>query len=403
VILSAVVLLLVAMQTYVSGKFLLVAGAHAEALNNHKSLGGTLPVNYSFALRNRKYEVSHLYRMFMNRFEGFFFTLCTIGDLYGVMLALITIFALTLAERVPMGDDVDSVRLYLLVFVSFAVPLSCTSIVDQVWVQLVFLSVMVLLMLGTILAGMGQNHFGDFKGPVDDVPIADFRNMIPIVMTSIFSTAFQFSVPCIAASSQNIKTVPQVFQKATTFVYGSNVVVAILVSFYFGREGTLPSSNLMWNEYHGGGGDGGGSWWASAIASYVTLFAAIDGAAVYPILAIALGDILMGSVYGDDVHTAEENWKIRIFFRMLGALPQAVLALFVSDLGVIAKYAGICTLLAYTTAPALLFLHSRQRAHDAKISSTTHYSSFLSSPIVAWMMIVLSIAIVGAVIADAVV
>jgi hypothetical protein len=411
VVLSTLVLLLVAVQTYVSGHFLLVAGARAEALNNHKSLGGTLPVNYSFALRNRKYEVSHLYRIFMNNIEAGFFTLMTLGELYGISWALISIFATTLAEKVPMGGEVDSYRLYLLVFICFAIPLSCTSIVDQVWVQLVFLAcrmVMVLLMLGTIFAAMGKTHFGTgetlLKGPADDIPLFDFANIVPIVMTSIFSTAYQFSVPCIAASSNNIKTdVPVVFQTATTFVFASNVIVAIFISFYFGRDGTLASSNLMWADYHGGGGMENTPWWASAISSYVTLFAAIDGAVVYPLLAIALGDIWMGSIYGDDVHAAEENYKIRIAFRMLGCLPQALGAVFLSDLGVIAKYAGICTLLAYTTAPALLFLHSRTKAHEAQIPSNTHYSvDRLASPYLAWFMVVISIIVVGAVVADGV-
>lgn len=396
-------MLLVALQTYISGNFLLVAGAHAEALNNHKSLGGTLPANYSFALRNRKYEVSHLYRIFMSKIGAAFFTFTTIGDLYGITWALVSIFATTLAEGVPFSTEVDSYRLYLLIFVCFAVPMSCTTIIDQLWIQLVFLflrMVMVLCMLITIFAAMGKTHFGDVEGPVRDVPLADFRQIVPIIMTSIFSTAYQFSVPCIASSSQNIKKVPKVFQTATAFIYSSNVIVAIFVSLYFGRDGTIPSSNLLWNDYHGGNMNGDNPWWASAISGYVTLFAAIDGAAVYPLLAISLGDILMGTVYGDDVHEAEGNWKIRIGFRLMGALPQAIGAFFVSDLSVIANFAGICTLLSYTTAPALLFLFSRRSAKNAEIPVDTHYSTRLSSPTMAVINVVLSLVIIVAVIVD---
>lgn len=405
VILSSIVLLLVVLQTYVSGTFLLVAGAHAEALNNHKSLGGTLPVNYSFALRNRKYEVSHLYRIFMSRILSAFFTFTTIGDLYGITWALISIFAGTLAEGVPFGDNIgiDSYKLYLIIFICFTIPMSCTSVIDQVWIQLVFLflrMVMVLFMLGTIFASIGKTHFGNLEGPVDDIPLADFSQIVPIIMTSIFSTAYQFSVPCIAASATDIKKVPRVFQTATTFVYASNILVAIFISFYFGRENTLPSSNLMWNTYHGGSSETDTPMWATFISNYVTLFAAIDGAAVYPLLAIALGDILMGTVFGDDVHTAEENWKIRLTFRMLGAIPQAIGAMFVSDLSIIATFAGICTLLSYTTAPAALFLHSRRAAKNALIPVKTHYSTRFASVPMANTNIVLSLVIIGAVVAD---
>jgi hypothetical protein len=113
-----------------------------------------------------------------------------------------------------------------------------------------------------------------------------------------------------------------------------------------------------------------------------------------------LGDILMGTVYGDDVHAAQKDWKIRTLFRMLGGLPQAIGAMFVTDLGVIATYAGICTLLSFTTAPALLLLRSRQRALKAGLPLDNHYSTRLSSPTVAVGMIITSLAIVVAVIAD---
>lgn len=339
----------------------------------------------------------------MSKIGAAFFTFTTIGDLYGITWALVSIFATTLAEGVPFSTEVDSYRLYLLIFVCFAVPMSCTTIIDQLWIQLVFLflrMVMVLCMLITIFAAMGKTHFGDVEGPVRDVPLADFRQIVPIIMTSIFSTAYQFSVPCIASSSQNIKKVPKVFQTATAFIYSSNVIVAIFVSLYFGRDGTLPSSNLLWNDYHGGNMNRDTPWWASAISGYVTLFAAIDGAAVYPLLAISLGDILMGTVYGDDVHEAEGNWKIRIGFRLMGALPQAIGAFFVSDLSVIANFAGICTLLSYTTAPALLFLFSRRSAKNAEIPVDTHYSTRLSSPTMAVINVVLSLVIIVAVIVD---
>lgn len=253
--------------------------------------------------------------------------------------------------------------------------------------------------MGTVVGTVEQQYFGDQIGPADDVPMADFRGIIPIIMTCIFSTPYQFSVPNVAASAKNIKKVPKVFQTAAGFIYITNIAVAIFISMYFGRNGTLPSSNLLWNNYHGGNTEDS-QWWASIISRFVTLFAAIDGMAVYPMLVIALGDILMGTVYGDDVHAAEKNWKIRLSFRFLGAFPQAIGALFISDLSSIASFAGVCTLLSYTTAPAMLFLHSRRRVRAAKLPTQTYYSTRLSSPILATVFVFLSFAIVGAVIVD---
>jgi hypothetical protein len=89
------------------------------------------------------------------------------------------------------------------------------------------------------------------------------------------------------------------------------------------------------------------------------VFAAIDGVAVYSLVAISTGEILMSAVYGDNVHEVELDWKIRTAFRLLGSIPQAIGAMFVSDLGVIAKYTGIFTVLSYTVCPSLLALSSR--------------------------------------------
>ena len=77
------------------------------------------------------------------------------------------------------------------------------------------------------------------------------------------------------------------------------------------------------------------------ISGYIVLFAAIDGLAVYPLIALSLGDILMAAFHRERVHEAEKDWKIRTAFRLLATSLQAVGALFIKDLGAIATYAGI--------------------------------------------------------------
>jgi nucleoside recognition membrane protein YjiH len=87
----------------------------------------------------------------------------------------------------------------------------------------------------------------------------------------------------------------------------------------------------------------------------------------------------MSAVYGDKVHEVELDWRIRTVFRLLGSIPQAIGAMFVSNLGVIAKYAGIFTVLSYTMRPFLLALSSQARMKKMNLPLTTHYSSHFSS------------------------
>jgi hypothetical protein len=42
----------------------------------------------------------------------------------------------------------------------------------------------------------------------------------------------------------------------------------------------------------------------------------------------------MGAKYEDNVHLIQDDWKIRVTYRLTAAIPQAVGALFIKDLGV---------------------------------------------------------------------
>ena len=124
--------------------------------------------------------------------------------------------------------------------------------------------------------------------------------------------------------------------RSVSYIYVTNLILSLLMAVYFGNA-TEASANLNWLHYHGGTWDGEGeftrAWWATAISSYVVLFAAVDGLSVYPLICISLGDILMGARYEDKVHEMQENWKVRICFRLLACVPQAIGSMFLTDLG----------------------------------------------------------------------
>lgn len=159
------------------------------------------------------------------------------------------------------------------------------------------------------------------------------------------------------------------------------------------------SNNLNWLNYHGGSAEG--TWWSKAISGYIVVFAAVDGVAVYPLIALALGDIIMGAVYGEKVHQAEQNWKVRCGFRLAASVPQGLCAMFVRDLGNIAMYAGIFTVLSYTVCPSLLCIKSQERMRKEGHTASTYYSSnFLSSITWAYCLIAISILTIVGVIFD---
>jgi hypothetical protein len=406
-LLTSIVLGAVALQTYITASFVLEACARAQALDLLATDGSSMfrmPRRYSMKIRERKYELSLLTDIFLGRVGSVFFSITTLGDLYGITWALCSIFANAFANEFPLGDTQDGgYKPYIAIFMVVAVPLACTSVTDQLGIQMVFMTarfVMVILMVGTVAGAYGADepHFGSQTGPVNDVALAKPSNIASVTMTCIFATAFQFSAPTMAGESRSKTGLTQVFGIATAFSYGTNLLLGILLALFFGQD-QPGSSNLNWGNYHGGTGEDDPAGWARAISGYIVLFAAIDGIAIYSLIAVSTGEILMGAVYGDRVHEVELDWRIRTAFRLLGSIPQAIGAMFVSDLGVIAKYAGIFTILSYTVCPSLLALSSRARMKKNNLPLATYYSSHFSSRFWSYILLLLSaVVIVGVVV-----
>jgi hypothetical protein len=400
-LLTSIVLGAVIFQTYIATSFILEACARAQALDLLMT-DGSLPRRYTLKIRERKYELSLLTKTFLGEVGSLFFSCTTLGDLYGMTWALCSIFGNAFADMFPLGDAQDGgYMIYIAIFMAVTVPLSCASMEGQLWIQMSLMMarfVGVILMVGTIAGAYGADepHFGSQVGPANDVALAIPSNIVQVTMTCIFATGIQFSVPTMASESRSKTRLSQIFGMASTLSYFANIFVGILLAVFFGQD-QPESSNLNWVNYHGGAGEGDSAMWATAISGYIVLFTAIDGIAIYSLIAISTGDILMGAVYGDRVHDVEKDWRVRTVFRLLGSVPQAIGAMFLSDLGVIAKFAGIFTILSYTVCPALLALSSHACMKKKNLPLTTYYSSYLSSRFWSYGLLLLSAALIGGV------
>jgi len=258
------------------------------------------------------------------------------------------------------------------------------------------LTMVVLMVVTTAVAYTSSSpHFGTQVGPASDVPAVNLNSTISTLVLCVFSTAFQFSVPSLTNETGNKQKMVPVISSSVSFVFISNLILGLLLASFFGLA-TNESSSLNWVDYHGGTWDGEGdiresrAWWATMISQYIVLFAAIDGLAIYPLVAISLGEIMMSSMYEDRTHEMEENWKVRTLFRLLASVPQAIGSIFLSDLGVIAKYAGIFTLLSYSVCPCLLNIFGRRKMEAEELAEDTFYQTAFSSPGCSWALIAIS-------------
>lgn len=314
-------------------------------------------------IKQRKFELPDLARLFLGDKLSLVFTVTTACDLYGITWVLAAVFASSLADFGPIVNSSNTdYSLYIALFGVLAIPFACfPSVVDQLAVQLLFLGLrltMVAVMFITVFVAevSNESHFdppdglgfgSDFEKHINDPStngLFVFRNLYTFLQVAIFSTAFQFAVPCIADTARDKKSVPSIFGRASLFILVSTMVLSLMLGVHFGRERLSEvSSNMLWRNYHGGTGTvvadptggvirEGVAAWAKLLSGFVVVYPAIDGIAVFSLCAFSLGEILMGAYFKDDVHEASENWKVRIFFHILGSLPQIVGALFVKDL-----------------------------------------------------------------------
>jgi hypothetical protein len=322
--------------------------------------------------------------------------------MYGFMWAYCTVLANSFADKFPLaGAQDDGYKAYIGIFMFFVVPLVCTSITDQQWIQMAFVTariVMVILMVGTVAGAYGADepHFGPQVGPVNDVSLAKPSNIVQVIMTCIFTSCIQFSVPTMADESRSKTELSQLFRVASTVSYVSNLLLGILLALFFGYD-QPDSANLNWVNYHGGTGEADPAAWATAISGFIVLSAAISVVPIYSLAAIPTGGIIMAAVYGDRVHEVEQDWRLRTAFRLLASIPPAFGALFLSDFSVISKYTGVFIILSYTVCPALLNLYSRESMKEKNLPLTTYYSSHFSSRFWSYGLLLLSAAVIGGV------
>jgi hypothetical protein len=400
---SSFIFALVALQSYITSLFILETCARAESHRWINSRHG-LPGSYTMTIRDKQYELSALQHKFLGPRWTKFFLATTACDLYSITWVMSTIFGQAIAQQIPVTGIDDDYKFWVGIFLLITVPLSCTHVLDQALLQFIFLGgrmLMVLIMLGTIISAFlagDSEYFGDQVGAKSDAPSIDLTHTTTIIQTAIFATAFQFSVPSMAGIASSKDSMTGIFRHAVTFVYISNCLLAVLMAIYFGSS-VNPSSNLNWTDYHTGN-----EGWSKFASGYVVTFAALDGLAVFPLLCSTLGGILLAGVFGDKAELTDRDWKTQVFFRLLASLPQSIGALFVNDIGVIAKYGGIFTLLSYSAAPSILYIASGRRMREKGLPVETDYSSKLfSHDWIAYGLIVTTALVIVGVVSDAII
>lgn len=349
-----------------------------------------------YLVKNRKFEVNSLCRVFVGKgaVHAYIGTLCLYA--YCVLWAYTSVFASAMAKAAPWfadGDIDTNYLIYACIFALMVVPMSCMELDEQVIVQVMMAGarfLMLGLMLGTSSMCAQDVAHGGALDPAPIFRLSGVSKMAPIL---VFSHMYHPSIPGLAHPVADKKQLGGIFRSTTVFCTIAYTFIGWVLVSSFGRD-IEQSSNLNWKHFTGGTAvyDNEGQIisvapWAKFISLYVLCFPALDVVSAFPLNAITLGNNMMGSFFGRQIHEAEHNRWIRVQFRLLASIPPIVFGIFERKLGTITDYAGTTGFVIVFTVPSLLYLRSRALAKEKNYSASTYYrSSYSSSVYAAWML-----------------
>lgn len=284
------------------------------------------------SVKNRKFEVPELCRIFFGNRGTQLYTLFVSFYLYLALWAYTSVFASALAKELPITDSTSKdYFLYALIFALLVIPLSCRELKEQVSIQVILAACrifMVVLMTASVLA-FGNDH-DDPSGiatttdtqKLTSIPLFNFSGLYRTLPIITYAFIFHHSIPGLShpVSKPNKRHLKSIFQ--STFVMSTLLYtfVAISVGICFGTN-IQQSSNLNWKGFRGGTGelvmetDEEGNiinfvyinvaWWAKAISFFIVSFPALDVASAFPLCAITLGNNLLGTYHGEESHSIE--------------------------------------------------------------------------------------------------
>lgn len=411
-----------------SQQFVALRETRVEKSNESES---RLP-NELHIVGSEKYEITELCKIFLGKQSVRVYTFLISVYMYGSLWAYSTVFADSLAMRLPLtsqnGDTVTpgslSYIIYLLLFALIVVPSSMIELSEQIFVQ-VTLSIcrvlMLVLMVSTIVIAVlqqeadianGHGNSGQPFGPFSRVvsnqssdnhfsASVNLKKLYLLLPMAAYATIFHHSIPSISQPVKNKAKLGQIFTVTLLLCFMAYSIMSLVISAYFG-DFTLISTNLNWEFYWGKlSANREIPFHARCISSFVVLFPALDVASAFPLNAITLGNSLMSSYYGSKIHIlgAQDALRAKIFFRAVAAVPPIIAASLVSNLGIVTHFAGVSGFAIAFIFPSLLAVYSQRLLTNHGLPYQTQYSCWLTSRWISSLSIVVGLFLIVFVVA----
>ncbi|KAK1929170.1 Transmembrane protein 104 [Phytophthora citrophthora] len=329
-------------------------------------------------------EVTQLCDRFLGPLGSKMYQISLLGLMYGGLVGYSQVFVNTFLTQVShIGNwELSSVHAAIF-FACIVLPLSCSDLTEQIYVQLTmsvvrFVALLIMIFSATYAVyGDPYDSGAVFKpspesGPyVSEYALVDWTGFGVMFSTAVFSQLFQHSVPGLLAplGVTRQETAPTIFGSTLITTMMFYIALGSICSLYFGPK-LATSVNLNWAEFTWGISESMDlvPIWAKLLSMIVVVFPALDTLSVFPLISVTLGDNMAAVVPKRWTRGGRKaSWKL--LCRIGAALPPLVISVFVSDLSVTLQISGLMGIYVAFFAPALLQLQASREIPNSNVYS----------------------------------
>jgi amino acid permease len=332
-----------------------------------------------------KIEIPELCELFLGIKGKLIYMVMISICMYGCLWCYATVFSNAFSTHLPINDY--SYYIYLFIFSVIVIPLTCMELREQVTFQVILAIgrvIMILLMTSTVLIKLyNESNFIGYDSYSNRVNTFNIKYLYILLPLSMYANIFHHSIPALSEPVLKKSNLHYIYAVTLLFCFGAYTSISVLIALYF-NEHVLPSSNLNWQNFHFYSNHINTSHTVRVIEKmvsfYIILFPAMDVASAFPLCGITLGNNLMSSIYGQNsMHYYEKSRYLRIYFRMLAAIPSLIGAIFVDNIDLITSFTGLSGFVIALIYPALLSIYSKKTLIGLNLSTETKYTNYLTS------------------------
>ena len=254
-------------------------------------ISNDINVNNLLLVGEERYEVSDLCSIFIGKWTKLLFLFFISIYSYGCLWSYCAVFSRALASTFPLGDEIDSYVIYLILYALIVIPLTCMEVTEQIYVQ-VFLAfcrlAVVIFMVGTAIFGFISNS-ELFDERIDyysnTTHLFNWNSIHIILPIATFAFIFTHNVPVISEPVDDKSKLHWIYLATVFICFLGYCSIGIMVSIYFGDD-IQSSCNLNWSTPSN---KHSSSVLYRLISLYIVIFPALDVVSAFPLNAITLG------------------------------------------------------------------------------------------------------------------